>query len=134
MSELVSLFELALKTRDNAYTPYSGFKVGAAILSSDFKTYAGCNVENVSYPCGTCAETGAIAAMCAAGDTMIKDIVIVADSKKLISPWGACLPRIFEFSDNNTTIHLADLSGIKKSYKISELLPVAFVEKELKHD
>ncbi len=134
MSKLVSLFELALKARDNAYAPYSGFKVGAAILSSTLNTYLGCNVENVSYPCGTCAEAGAVSAMNVNGDKLIKDIVIVADSQNLITPCGACLQKIFEFSDNNTTVHLADLSGIKKSYKISELLPSAFDEKELKHD
>ena len=134
MSELVSLFNIALKARDGAYAPYSNFKVGAAILSATLKTYEGCNVENVSYPCGTCAEAGAIAAMNVNGDRLIKDIVVVADSKNLISPCGACLQRIFEFSDENTMVHLADLTGIKKSYKISELLPAAFDEKELKND
>lgn len=132
MSELVSLFDIALKIRENAYTPYSKFKVGAAIISANFNVYAGCNVENISYPNGTCAETGAIAQMVAGGDTLIKDIVVVADSKNLISPCGACLQRIFEFSDKNTKIHLADLSGIKKTYLISDLLPLAFDEKELK--
>lgn len=132
MSELVQLFNLALKTRLNAYAPYSSFKVGAAVLSSSNNTYVGCNVENVSYPNGTCAETGAIAAMIAAGDNLIKDIIIVAESDNLITPCGACLQRIFEFSDKNTKIHLANLNEIKKSYTISELLPLAFNEKELK--
>lgn len=132
MSELVSIFNLALKTRANAYAPYSGFKVGAAILSSGNNKYAGCNVENVSYPNGTCAETGAIASMVASGDSLIKDIVVVAESENLITPCGACLQRIFEFSDKNTKVHLADLSGIKKTFLISELLPLAFNEKELK--
>lgn len=132
MSELVSLFNLALQIRANAYAPYSKFKVGAAIISANNNIYSGCNVENISYPNGTCAETGAIAQMVAGGDTLIKDIVVVADSKNLISPCGACLQRIFEFSDKNTKIHLADLSGIKKTYLISDLLPLAFNEKELK--
>ncbi len=132
MSELVHLFNLALKTRLNAYAPYSCFKVGAAVLSSSNNIYVGCNVENVSYPNGTCAETGAIAAMIAAGDNLIKDIIIVAESDNLITPCGACLQRIFEFSDKNTKIHLANLNEIKKSYTISELLPLAFNEKELK--
>lgn len=132
MSELVSLFNLALKIRANAYAPYSKFKVGAAIISSNNNMYSGCNVENISYPNGTCAETGAIAQMVANGDTLIKEIVVVADSKQLITPCGACLQRIFEFSDKNTKVHLADLTSIKKTYLISDLLPLAFNEKELK--
>ena len=132
MSELVSLVNLALKTRLNAYAPYSCFKVGAAVLTSKNNMYAGCNVENVSYPNGTCAEAGAIAAMVAGGDSLIKDIVVVAESETLITPCGACLQRIFEFADKDTKVHLADLTSIKKTYLISELLPMAFNEKELK--
>ena len=132
MSDLISLFNKALQIRQNAYAPYSKFCVGAAVLSSNDNVYSGCNVENVSYPNGTCAETGAIAAMVAGGDVLIKDIVVVADSKVLIKPCGACLQRIFEFADNNTKVHLAKLEGIKKTYLISELLPLAFNEEELK--
>ena len=65
----MDLFEAARAARDNAYAPYSGFKVGAAIRCPDGSVFAGCNVENVAYPQGTCAEAGAIAAMVAAGRT-----------------------------------------------------------------
>ena len=105
-----------------------------AIRSSNNNVYIGCNVENVSYPCGTCAEAGAIASMHANGDRLIQDIVVVADSDKLITPCGACLQRIFEFADENTKVHLADLTSVKKTYLISELLPMAFDEKELRND
>ncbi len=132
MSAVSELYEQALAVRTCAYVPYSKFAVGAAIMSASGKIYTGCNVENVSYPCGTCAEAGAIAAMNAAGERLIQDIVIVADSSSLISPCGACLQRIFEFSDKNTKIHLADLAGVKKTYTIAELLPAAFDEKELR--
>ena len=128
MSILDALFEKALKARENAYAPYSAFKVGAAVLSKKGNIYTGANVENVSYPCGTCAEQSAIAAMVANGDYEISDIVIVADSQNLITPCGACLQRISEFSGKNTTVHSADLTGIKKSYKINALLPTAFKE------
>lgn len=131
MSALSELYDQALKARARAYAPYSGFAVGAAILASSGKTYAGCNVENISYPCGTCAEAGAVAAMNADGDRLIKDIVVVAGGSKLISPCGACLQRIFEFADKETKVHLADLEGIKKTYTIAELLPVAFNEEGL---
>ncbi len=132
MSQLSLLFNQALNARQNAYAPYSHFAVGAAVLSANGKIYAGCNVENISYPCGTCAEAGAIAAMNADGGRLIKDIVVVADGDSLISPCGACLQRIFEFADAETTVHLADLTGIKQSLKITELLPVSFNEGSLK--
>ena len=132
MSQLSLLFNQALNARQNAYAPYSHFAVGAAVLSANGKIYAGCNVENISYPCGTCAEAGAIAAMNADGGRLIKDIVVVADGDSLISPCGACLQRIFEFADAETTVHLADLTGIKQSLKITEILPVSFNEGSLK--
>ena len=132
MSQLSLLFTQAVNARQNAYAPYSHFAVGAAVLSANGKTYAGCNVENISYPCGTCAEAGAIAAMNADGGRLIKDIVVVAGGDSLISQCGACLQRIFEFADAETTVHLADLTGIKKSFKIAELLPVSFNEGSLK--
>ncbi len=122
------LFNQALNVRQNAYAPYSNFKVGAALLASNGKIYVGANVENVSFPCGICAEAVAISAMVADGVYEISDIVIVADSQKLITPCGACLQRIIEFSKKDTLIHAADLKGIKKSYKPDELLPAAFGE------
>ena len=120
------LINEAKKARLLAYAPYSKFCVGAAVLSSNDNVYSGCNVENISYPNGTCAETGAIAAMVAGGDVLIKDIVVVADSKVLIKPCGACLQRIFEFADNNTLVHLANDDGVKQTFKINELLPNSF--------
>ena len=129
-----NLFIQAKNARLNAYTPYSCFKVGAAVLSEKNNIYASCNVENVSYPCGTCAEAGAIASMVAGGDQKIKKILVVADSEVLIKPCGACLQRILEFSTEETVIYLADLEGIKQSYKMVDLLPISFNEKGLKHE
>lgn len=132
MNNTEKLFSLALETRLKAYAPYSGFKVGATILSTHQHFHAGCNVENISYPCGTCAEAGAIAAMITFGDKEIAEILIIADSSQLIAPCGACLQRIQEFSTTETLVHLANLQGIQKTYHINELLPFAFDEKELK--
>lgn len=126
------LFELARASRANAYAPYSQFAVGAAIESESGKFYTGCNVENVSYPIGTCAEAGAIAAMIAAGDRQIHRILIVADSQELITPCGACLQRIKEFASTNTEILLANLNGIHKKLSISQMLPFGFDNLELK--
>ena len=102
------LLQEANKAKNNAYAPYSNYKVGASILSESGKIYSSCNVENISFPCGTCAEAGAIASMVAGGDKKISTILIVAEAKELVYPCGACLQRIAEFSDENTIIYLAD--------------------------
>ena len=123
---LIDLFEKALITMNNAYVPYSNFRVGASILSDDNKLYVGCNVENAAYPQGLCAEAGAIAAMISGGSKTISKILVVANSKNLITPCGGCRQKLSEFSTQETYIFLADMSGIKKKLKLFELLPVAF--------
>lgn len=132
MNSLQKLLKEAEKAYQNAYAPYSHFKVGASILSSEGNFYKGCNVENISYPCGTCAEAGAISAMISNGDKKISEILILADSQELIKPCGTCLQRIQEFSDSNSLIHLANKSGIQASYHIKDMLPLNFTAKELK--
>lgn len=126
------LFELAQSVIKNAYAPYSHFAVGAAIESENGNYYSGCNVENLSYPVGTCAEAGAIASMIAGGDTKIRQILVLANSKELIAPCGACLQRIKEFADDFTIVLLANMQGIQKQFSIAELLPFGFVSSELK--
>ncbi len=128
------LFELAASARGKAYVPYSGFPVGAAIETVSGNYYAGCNVENVSYPIGTCAEAGAIAAMVAGGELKIKKILIIAGGKELIAPCGACLQRIKEFSTDETEILLATPRGIEKKFSLAQMLPFGFNNSELKHD
>lgn len=134
MSNETQLFSLALAARDNAYAPYSAFYVGAALIDNNSRFHSGCNVENVSYPCGTCAEAGAIAAMCAQGGTGITEILIVSGGNQLITPCGACLQRIKEFASPDTLIHLATLDGVQKTLRMQDLLPFAFDNKELRHD
>ena len=129
-----NLFSLATKARNNAYAPYSKFSVGAAIETINGKTYTGCNVENVSYPCGTCAEAGAISAMIADGENKIKNILIIADSKDLITPCGACLQRISEFATKDTLVILANLKEIKKEIPFCDFLPHNFTNLEQNND
>ncbi len=128
------LFQLALQAYNNAYAPYSKFLVGAAILSTNGNYFYGCNVENISYPCGSCAEQSAISAMIAYGDQNIAEILIIADSSELITPCGACCQRIKEFSTPDTIITCCNLQGTQKQYTINQLLPNGFAIKELKHD
>lgn len=128
MNNSTQLLQLAVTAASHAYAPYSKFRVGAAILSSAGNFYSGCNVENISYPVGTCAEAGAIAAMINGGDTSISEILIYAESSTLVTPCGACRQRIAEFGSCNTLVHLADKTGIKKTLTIGELLPHTFKE------
>lgn len=128
MNNQLKLLELAQQAAKNAYAPYSKFCVGAAVLSSNNRFYSGCNVENISYPVGTCAEAGAIAAMICGGDSEISEILIYADSKELITPCGACRQRIKEFASPECQIHLANTAGIKKTFTLNDLLPHSFSE------
>lgn len=126
------LYDVALRCRENAYAPYSKFKVGAVVLSKNEQIFGGCNVENASYPCGTCAEAGAISAMVAAGETNIKEILIIADTNCIL-PCGNCLQKIAEFADEHTLLHSADLFGNVKTFKLEELLPKNFRAEDLKN-
>ena len=130
MHKISDLYNTATEVRKNAYAPYSKFMVGAAVLSVNDKVFGGCNVENASYPCGTCAEAGAISTMIAAGEKSIKEILIIADCVQIL-PCGNCLQKIAEFGDDKTLVHSADLNGNIKTYKLSELLPQSFSFKDL---
>ncbi len=132
MNKTDKLLTAAAHARQQAYAPYSNFSVGAAVLGNNGKIYAGANVENISYPCGTCAEQSAIASMIADGCREISEILIIADTKNPITPCGACLQRIKEFSGSQTIVHLANLTGIVKSLNFNEFLPLAFNNMEVK--
>ena len=120
------LLKLAVDAMKNAYVPYSNFRVGVAILSTENKFYFGCNVENVAYPQGLCAEAGAISSMIAGGCILISEVLVVSVSDKLIVPCGGCRQKLLEFSNSQTRIHLAVPTEIKKTMSMNELLPFSF--------
>ncbi|MER2508795.1 cytidine deaminase [Amaricoccus sp.] len=120
------LLKAAIAARDNAYAPYSGFKVGAAVRCPDGAIFAGCNVENVAYPQGTCAEAGAIAAMVAAGRTRIAEMLVVASSPTPVTPCGGCRQKIAEFADADVPVTLAGRDGAEVTTTVGALLPGAF--------
>ena len=125
-SNPLTLLEAAVAIGVNAYAPYSNFKVGAALLADDGKTYSGCNVENVAYPLGQCAEGNAIAAMVAAGATKVREILIASPNSHFCTPCGGCRQRIFEFADQQTLIHMATNDGKVKTVSMDDILPLAF--------
>ncbi|WP_438991650.1 cytidine deaminase [Lentibacter sp.] len=122
----MSLADAARAVRANAYAPYSNFKVGAAIRAVSGEVFSGCNVENVAYPEGTCAEAGAIAAMVAAGQTRLTEVYVIADSPAPVPPCGGCRQKLMEFGEADTRVTLATTEGREASYTLAELLPGAF--------
>ncbi len=122
----MTLKSAATAVRENAHAPYSNFKVGAAIRGASGTVYAGCNVENVAYPEGTCAEAGAIAAMVAAGETKLVEVFVIADSPMPVTPCGGCRQKLSEFGANNVTVTMATTGGAEEVTTIGNLLPGAF--------
>ncbi|AXI55804.1 Cytidine deaminase (plasmid) [Pseudoseohaeicola sp. NH-UV-7] len=122
----MTLKALATAVRAHAYAPYSNFKVGAAIRTASGQTYVGCNVENVAYPEGTCAEAGAIAAMIAGGDTQITEVYVIADSPTPVPPCGGCRQKLVEFGAKDVPVTLATTQGTEQKTTLEALLPGAF--------
>ena len=122
----MSLLDAAREVREAAYAPYSNFKVGAAVRGKSGTIYRGCNVENVAYPEGTCAEAGAIAAMIAAGDTRIAEICVIADSPEPVPPCGGCRQKIAEFAAQEVVVTLCTTDGKSNQMTVAALLPGVF--------
>ena len=129
----MALKQAALKIRENAYAPYSGFQVGVALMSSSGEIYTGVNVENAAYPEGTCAEAGAIARMVAAGDRKITAVYVVADGAEPVPPCGGCRQKLAEFSAPEVPVTMATISGIEKTLTVAQLLPGAFTPEHMDH-
>lgn len=123
---MTDLIAAAAEVRRRAHAPYSGFAVGCAILGAGGGVHLGCNVENISYPEGTCAEAGAIAAMVAAGETRILAVAVIADSPRPVSPCGGCRQRLAEFAAPHTPVTMATTGGAQHQTTLAALLPGAF--------
>jgi len=124
------LLDYAQQISKNSYSPYSKFKVGAAVLCEDNKVFCGTNVENASYGLSICAERVAIFTAIANGCKKIEAIAIYS-KKGNVTPCGACRQVILEFSKNADVIYNVDEKNFKV-IKISKLLPKSFDETSLK--
>lgn len=122
----MSLLDAARDVREAAYVPYSKFRVGAAVRGASGAIYRGCNVENVAYPEGTCAEAGAISAMVAAGETELIEVAVIADAPAPCPPCGGCRQKLAEFGRADTPVLLATTAGQTLVTTIGELLPGRF--------
>lgn len=118
------LLAAALAARENAYAPYSKFKVGAAVETADGHIFTGCNVENASYGLTCCAERNAVFAAIGSGARSFKDLCVVADTEEPVAPCGACRQVLAEFPFEK--IILANCKGLTKVMTVAELLPYGF--------
>lgn len=124
-TKLKNLIEIAKQARENAFAPFSNFKVGAAIETADGKIYAGCNVENASYGLTVCAERVAIWKAISEGEREFRQIAVVAETDELTPPCGACRQILWEFC-GDVPVTLANLNGKTETVMMSDLLPRAF--------
>ena len=129
---LAPMLDLARRALANAHAPYSRFRVGACIRAASGGLYAGCNVENVAYPVGQCAEATAIGAMVAAGDRQIAEVVVVTEGPDPCPPCGRCRQQLAEFAGPDARIHLCGPEGARMTITLGELLPLAFGPDTLK--
>ena len=128
------LINKAKEARNNAYAPYSNFKVGAAILLNNGEYILGCNVENASYGLSNCAERTALFKLISEGYNKNDCVAmcIIGDTDLPISPCGACRQVMVELLNNDCPILLANMNNEYTIYKISDLLPLSFTESSLK--
>ena len=122
------MIKLANEIKVNSYSPYSKFRVGAALLTENGNLYTGVNVENVSFGATNCAERTAIFSAVSEGAMKIKAIAIASDSEDYILPCGICRQVITEFASKDTEIICSNKNGDYKVYTVDKLLPKAFIK------
>ncbi len=129
------LMELAVQAREMAYAPYSGFRVGAALLGKSGKVYTGCNVENAGYSPTNCAERTALFKAISEGEREFLSIAIVGGRYESIAdfcaPCGVCRQALAEFCDADFRVLLGNLDKVQV-FTFGELLPFAFGKSDLK--
>ena len=119
------LIEEAKKAKEYAYTPYSGFQVGAAIHTKSGKIYRGCNIENAAYPATNCAERTAIFKAISEGDTDIDSIAIVSSDEDVTYPCGVCRQVMSELMPE-ASIYYEDKNGNIVESSVKEVMPYMF--------
>ena len=125
------LLELAEKAKENAYVPYSKFKVGAALLTKSGKVYTGCNVEVASFGATNCGERTAIFKAISEGETEFEKIAVASSNDDETFPCGICRQVIVEFSKDLKIILGSTSKNIIKEYTIDDLLPHSFTSDDL---
>lgn len=124
------LVGLAMKAKGFAYVPYSHFRVGAAVLTSEGEIFMGCNIENASYGGTVCAERTALFKAVSEGKTKIAKIAVIGDMEDYTYPCGICRQVIAEYGTDIEVI-VAKGNGEFRVHRLKELLPYAFTESDL---
>ena len=125
--DLKELSEMALQASKFSHSPYSHYRLGAALLCKNGKVYTGTNIENASYGLTNCAERTAIFKAVSSGDKEFEAIVIRSNDNSFPYPCGACRQVMAEFSDKDFKVAVANLNGEIKVFTLDELLPQTFV-------
>ena len=136
MIDCKSLMNAAQKARENSYSPYSHFRVGAALLTKGGRIYTGCNIENAGYSATNCAERTAIFKAVSEGERDFEALAIIGgkegETAKLCAPCGVCRQVISEFCKKDFKIILGNEEEYK-IYTLESLLPLAFSDEDLKN-
>src|SRR5687767_6813962 len=126
------MLEAARALLPRAYAPYSGFVVGAALLSADGAIRTGVNIENASYPLSVCAERNALGSMVVAGDRKILAVAVATDAPAPTPPCGGCRQVLWEFGDADTPVVAEGADGARARWLLGDLLPDAFGPDDLR--
>lgn len=134
--DIPGLIKLAVKAQEFAHTPYSGFRVGAALLCEDGSVYTGCNVENASYPAGNCAERTAVFKAISEGQRKFSTLAVIGSRPgqpiQECAPCGICRQVLSEFVSGSFPVILAKSETVYRVLTMGELLPLQFSCNNLK--
>ncbi len=130
-STLAALRAAAFAAMDNAYAPYSKFRVGAALLTTDGQIVTGCNVENAAYPAGTCAERAAVGAAVVRGLRAFTHVVVATEASTPTPPCGMCRQVLHEFAPGCVVLSVTR-GGAEAEWPLADLLPYAFEPSSLR--
>lgn len=119
------LIETALSARDRSYSPYSRFRVGAALLTEEGNIYTGCNIENSSYGLTCCAERVALFKAISEGEKSFSAIAVASDSEEYCTPCGICRQALAEFGCQ-VKVYMCNSYGKYKILTVEQLLPECF--------
>ena len=122
------LIDLAVKTSENAYVPYSYFPIGAVLVTDEGKIYTGVNIENASFGLTNCGERTAIFKAVSEGERSFKELIIYGQTEKPVSPCGACRQVMAEFFEPDLPVTLVAKDKSTVVMTVKELLPYSFTD------